>query len=201
LFLEQTFLIVSMLQKGNIPKSNQRGEYKTWHFTSVLTPTHEIHADINWLATNKKIVVDAQYLLVKACIKAKVMNEARPGWVTFISWRFSHVDAKLWISNARAKLPLQDLPFEGYIQSNHTIDLPRLHNWMPDAVWEPVGCRWHQNTDRSCRLSSQAVGNEYMLRFSLMSRLSWRKVATLAAFRCIILVIGMLTSLGNSCPC
>ncbi len=53
---------------------NQHGEFKTWHFTSVLTTTHKIHADMIWLATNKIIVADAQNLLVKACIKAKVMN-------------------------------------------------------------------------------------------------------------------------------
>ncbi len=90
-------------------------KFKTWHFqvTSVLISTQEIHDDINWLATNKIIIADAQNLLVKTYIKAKVMNEARPAWVTFISWRFSSVDAKLWISNARAKLPLQDLPIEG----------------------------------------------------------------------------------------
>ncbi len=81
------------------------------HFTSMLTPTHEIHADINWLASNKIIVADAQNLLVKACIRAKVLNKARPAWVTFISLRFSRVDAKLWISNATPKLPFQDPPF------------------------------------------------------------------------------------------
>ncbi len=96
-----------MQQKGKNPKLNQRGEFKTWHFTSVLTLTHEIHACINWLAIYTIIVVDAQYLLVKTCSKAKVMNKARQACVTFISWRFSHVDAKLWISNATAKLPLQ----------------------------------------------------------------------------------------------
>jgi hypothetical protein len=35
-----------------LPKSNQCGDFRTWHFTSVLTPTREIHADIYWIATN-----------------------------------------------------------------------------------------------------------------------------------------------------
>jgi hypothetical protein len=31
--------------------------------------------------------------------------------------------------------PLQNLPFEGYIQSNSGIELSRLHNWMKNARW------------------------------------------------------------------
>jgi hypothetical protein len=46
--------------------------------------------------------------------------------------------AILWISNSTGKLPLPDLPFEGYIQSIDAIDLPHLHRWMQDAIWEPV---------------------------------------------------------------
>jgi hypothetical protein len=49
-----------MQQIGKIPKLNQLGEFKTWHFTRVLTLIHEIQADINWLATNKIIVTDAK---------------------------------------------------------------------------------------------------------------------------------------------
>ena len=134
-----------MPQKCKITKLNQRGEFKTWHFTSELMQTHEINSDINRIATDNLIVADAQNLLVKACINAKIMNEARPAWVTFSSWRFSRVDAMSWISNTKAKLPLTALPFEGYIQTNHTIDLPRLHQWMPDAVWEPVRGRLTQS--------------------------------------------------------
>jgi hypothetical protein len=66
-----------MQQIGEIPKSNQRGEFKTLHFTSVLTQYHEIHADINWISTNKIIVVDAQNLPVRACNKAKVVIKAK----------------------------------------------------------------------------------------------------------------------------
>ena len=134
-----------MPHKCKIPKFNQRGEFKTWHFTSELTPTHEIRADIDWIATNNTIIADTPNLHVKACIKANVMDGARPACVTFISWRFSRVNAMSWISNAKAKLPLTALPFEGYIQTNHTIDLPRLLQWMPDAVWEPVGGRLQES--------------------------------------------------------
>jgi hypothetical protein len=149
-----------MQQKGKIPILNQRGEFKTWHFTSVLTQTHEIHAVINWPTTNKIIEVDAQNLLVKACIEAKVMNEARPAWVTFISWRFSHVDAKLWISNTTAKLPLQDLPFEGYIQSNHTIDLPHLQKPGTDVFFHQGSGTASQATPRGRHRIRAAVGFE-----------------------------------------
>jgi hypothetical protein len=78
----------------------------------VLTPTHVIHADINWLATYKIIVGDAQNSLVKACNKTKVMNKARQAWVTFISWHFSSIDAKFWISNAVAKTPFAGSAFQ-----------------------------------------------------------------------------------------
>jgi hypothetical protein len=61
-----------MQQKGKIPKLNQRGEFKTWHFTSVLTPTHEIHADINWLTTNKIIEAGAQICWLKTVLKQRL---------------------------------------------------------------------------------------------------------------------------------
>jgi hypothetical protein len=112
----------------------------------VLTPTRKIHADIYWIATNNIKVVQPQNLLVKAHVKEKVLNEARPACASFISWRFSRVDAMLWISNATAKLPLPDLPFEGYIQSTDAIDLPRLHRSMQDAIWEPVSGNLFQST-------------------------------------------------------
>ena len=72
-------------------------------------------------------------------------HEARPACVSFICWRFSRVDAISWISNAKAKLPLPDLPFEGYIQSTAAIYLPRLHRWMPDAIWRNVSGRLHRS--------------------------------------------------------
>ncbi len=121
---------------SEIPKL--RARYKTWHFTSVLTPTDQIRADINRIVTNNTNVAHSHILLVKACIKEKVINQARPECVAYVSWRFSRADAASWLSNARDNIPLSNLPFEGYVQSNDPIDLPRLHRWMPDAIWVNV---------------------------------------------------------------
>ncbi len=67
------------------------------------------------------------------------MNQAKPGSVTFISWRFSRAAAASWVSKAKDKVPLPDLPFEGYIQSTtEFLSLPRLHRWIQDAIWENV---------------------------------------------------------------
>ena len=74
-------------------KLNQRGEYKTWLFTSTLTPTHQKYAVIPWIANNNIAEVGPHILLVKACIRQKVMNQAKPESVTFISWRFSRAEA------------------------------------------------------------------------------------------------------------
>jgi hypothetical protein len=103
---------------AELQKSNQSGEFRTWHFTSVLRPTHEIHADINWIAYYNIDAVHPQNLLVKAQIRERVLNVARPACVSFISWRFSRVDTMSWISNAKAKLPLPDLPFEGCMEES-----------------------------------------------------------------------------------
>ena len=136
-------LIVSMPSKLNI---NARGVFRTWHFTSVLTPTHQIRADIDTIITNTPNVSHPYILLVKAYIREKVINQARPECVTFISWRFSRSDAALWVSNARVKIPLSDLHFEGYVQSTDPIDLPRLHRWMQDATWENVSGKLYLST-------------------------------------------------------
>jgi hypothetical protein len=32
----------------------------------------------------------------------------------------------------------KNMPFKGYIQSTDAIDLPSLHRWMQDVIWEPV---------------------------------------------------------------
>jgi hypothetical protein len=47
----------------------------------------------------------------------------------------------------KAKLPLLDLPFEGYIQSTDPIDLPRLHIWMPDGKMLAIRCAKLQRTN------------------------------------------------------
>jgi hypothetical protein len=114
----------------------------TWHFTSVLTPTHQIHEDVSWITTNNIVVVQPHILLVKACIKEKVTNQARPECVTFSSWRYSSADTASWVSNARDKIQLSKyIPFKGYIQSTDAIDLPSLHQWMQDVILEPVSAR------------------------------------------------------------
>ncbi len=82
---------------------------------------------------------------MKGHIREKKMNKARPACVSFISWRFSRVDAMSWIPNTKAQFPLPDLPLEGNIQSPDAIDLPRLHLWMP-AIWENVGDKLCQST-------------------------------------------------------
>ena len=64
----KTVLTVSMAQKL---KLNQR-EYKTWLFTSTLTPTHQINVVIPWITTTNIAVVDPHILLVKACIRRKL---------------------------------------------------------------------------------------------------------------------------------
>jgi hypothetical protein len=120
-------------------KLNQRREFKTWRFTGTLTPTHHINEDIHWIATNNIAVLEPHIQLVKACIRQKIMNQAKPGSVTFISWRFSRAAAASWVSKAKDKVPLPDLPFEGYIQSTtESLSLPRLHRWIQDAIWENV---------------------------------------------------------------
>ena len=133
----------------NITEFNPRGRYKTWCFTSVLEPTLAIREDIDWIATrNLDHATNNQQhiLLVKACITEKVMSQGRPDCVTFTTWRFSRADAALWVSNARDKIPLTALPFEGYIQADDALDLPRLHRRMPDAIWQNVSGKLHQST-------------------------------------------------------
>ena len=126
--------------------SNQRGRFRTWHFTSEIAPDHQIRADIDYIATSNS---DATYLhisLVKVYIRDKVLTQAKPHSVKFISWRFSRADAALWVSNARASIPLSTLPFEGYIQADDALDVPRLHRWMPDAIWQNVSGKLHRST-------------------------------------------------------
>ena len=118
---------------------------KTWHFASVLTPTHEINEDFFQLAfrTDRQIInmERASINVVGFCIQRQVLNEARPACVNFISWRFSRRDVATWFSKAEARTPLQNLPFEGYIQASHTIDISRLTAWMRDAQWNPLGMK------------------------------------------------------------
>ena len=83
---------------------------KTWHFASVLTPTHEINEDFFQLAFH----TDRQNInMERASINV---------------------------------VGLTALPFEGYIQSRGSLELPRLHRWMPDAIWQNVSGKLHRST-------------------------------------------------------
>ena len=118
---------------------------KTWHFTSVLTPTHEINEDFFQLAfhTDRQNVniERASINVVGDWIKRQVLNVARPTCINFISWRFSRTDVADWFSKTEARTPLQDLLFEGYIQASHAIDFSRLTYWIRDAHWNPLGMK------------------------------------------------------------
>ena len=125
--------------------SGGQARRRTWHFASVLTPTHEINEDFFQLAfrTDRQIInmERASINVVGFCIQRQVLNEARPTCVNFISWRFSRRDVATWFSKEEARTPLQNLPFEGYIQASHTIDISRLTAWMRDAQWNPLGMK------------------------------------------------------------
>ena len=115
---------------------------KTWHFTSVLTPTHEINSDFFRLRQNANVNIErASIDVVGYWIKRQVLNEARPTCVNYISWRFSRTDVAEWFSKTEARTPLQDLIFEGYIQASHAIDISRLASWIRDAHWTPLGMK------------------------------------------------------------
>ena len=120
--------------RDKIPKLNERAaRYMTWNFTSVLMPMDQVRADINRIVTNDTNVAHSHLLLVKACIKEKVINQARPECVTYISWRFSRADAASWLSNTRDNIPLTDLPFEGYVQSTlESGHVQPFQTWFPE---------------------------------------------------------------------
>jgi hypothetical protein len=89
---------------------NKRGRYKTWRFNGVLTPTDQIHADINWIVNNDNPnIVHLNF----AGLKVNIINRARPDCVMFISLLFSREDAASWVSNTSDKPPLSDQPFKG----------------------------------------------------------------------------------------
>jgi hypothetical protein len=121
------------------------GRARTWHFTSNLTPTHQIKNDLFHLAFNTDRqhvnIVNAALSVAGFSIKNKILIPARPKCVTFISWRFSRADVAAWLSNAEARSPLLDLSFEGYIQAENAIDLSCLQYWMPDAYLNPLGMK------------------------------------------------------------
>ena len=125
--------------------SGGQARRRTWHFASVLTPTHEINEDFYQLAfhTDRQIInmERASINVVGYWIQRQVLNEARPTCVNFISWRFSRRDVATWFSNAEARTPLQNLPFEGYMQASYVVDISRLTDWMRHAHWNPLGMK------------------------------------------------------------
>ncbi len=103
----------------------------------MLEPSHEIIRGLNQI-TDK---VHSSVNEVSRWIIGRVLNEAKQQCVTFICWQFSRKDVATWVSSAAAAAhtPLQNLHFEGYIQSNSGIELSRLHYWMKDEKWINIG--------------------------------------------------------------
>ena len=91
---------------------------------------------------------------VRNWVQNLVLNTDKPDSVSFISLRFSRTDVATWMSNATTFTPLLDLHFERYIQSNIAIELPRLHKWIPEAIWNSVGGKLSQSNEYN--LFSQA---------------------------------------------
>ncbi len=96
---------------------NQRGEFKTWHFTSVLTPTSEITPVFTWYARESQYIdnVSGPIAEVRSWIEKLVLSVNKPDGISFISFLFSHTDVATWMSNATAQIPFLDLHFDGYI--------------------------------------------------------------------------------------
>jgi hypothetical protein len=115
-------------------------------------PNHEINEDFFRLAfhTDRQNVniERASIDVVRYWIKRQVLNEARPTCVNFISWRFSRTDIAKWFSKTKARTPLQDLLFGGYIQASHAIDISRLASWIRYAHWNPRGMKLAASTAR-----------------------------------------------------
>ena len=76
-----------------------------------------------------------------------ILNADKPDCISFISLRFSRTDVATWMSNARARSPLLDLHFEGYVQSISAIAQPRLNRWIPEAIWNGVGGKLSQSNE------------------------------------------------------
>jgi hypothetical protein len=80
----------------------------------MLTPTHHIYQDLNWLDKNIHYIdrEQARTTMVGDWIRKQVLNEARPSCVMIISWRFSRTDITALMSQAEAHTRLLDLPFK-----------------------------------------------------------------------------------------
>ena len=126
-----------------------RAQFKTWHFTSVLRPCREITGVLRGFANDSQYTdkVTSPIAEVRNWVQNLVLNTDKPDSVSFISLRFSRTDVATWMSNATTFIPLLDLHFERYIQSNIAIELPRLDQWIPEAIWNSVGGKLSQSNE------------------------------------------------------
>jgi hypothetical protein len=121
---------------------NELGQFKTWHFTSVLKSDPNMNLRLEHFAGEHyrlDKVLGSCALLVRLYIENKILKTARPECVTFVSCRFLRTDVAAWMSNGATRTPSPGLALEGYIQSKSVIGLDRLHNWLKDATWKTVG--------------------------------------------------------------
>ena len=130
-------------------KCNQRGEFKTWHFTGVLTPTPDITRIFSSYAhgSQRADTTTGPIVEVRKWLENLILNADKPDCISFISLRFSRTDVATWMSNARDRSTLLDLHFEGYVQSISSIAVPRLHRWIPEAIWNNVGGKLSKNNE------------------------------------------------------
>ena len=130
-------------------KCNQRGEFRTWHFTGELTPTPDITRIFSSYAHGSQHTDTATgpIVEVRKWLENLILNADKPDCISFISLRFSRTDVATWMSNARARPPSLDLHFEGYVQSISAIAQPRLNRWIPIAIWNSVGGKLSQSDE------------------------------------------------------
>jgi hypothetical protein len=97
---------------------DELGRFKTWHFTSVLTPSSEITRVFTWYAHESRYIENVTGPIVEVgnWIEKLVSSVNKPDGISFISLRFSRTDVATWMSNATGQNPLLDLHFEGYLQ-------------------------------------------------------------------------------------
>ncbi len=78
---------------------------------------------------------------VKRWVEKLVLNPEKPASISFISLRFARTDVATWMPDvkATARTPLLNISFEGFIQSSESVALDRLHQWIPDAIWNNIG--------------------------------------------------------------
>ncbi len=139
---------------------NRRGELKIWHFTCVLTPTAGITPFFTWYAHESQCIDKVTGLIaeLRNWIEKLVSSVNKPDSISFTSLRFSRTaDVATWMTHATARIPLQDIHFEGYIQSKTAIALHRLHRWIPDAIWNNVGGILSQNAEYKLLWASNPV--------------------------------------------